>query len=51
MVGTTSLKETANAKKLSKLQHIRKGYKFGIRIPTTIEESLMFDAENNNTLW
>jgi hypothetical protein len=37
--------------KLSKLRHIRKGYKFGIRLPNSIEEALALDKENGNTLW
>jgi Reverse transcriptase (RNA-dependent DNA polymerase) len=28
-----------------------KGYKFGIRIPNTIEEAIALDRENGNTLW
>jgi hypothetical protein len=37
------------------LSKLRKGdgkrYKFGIKIPTTIQEALAFDKENGNTLW
>ena len=25
--------------------------KFGIKVPTTVEESIMFDSENCDTLW
>ena len=25
--------------------------KFGVKVPTTVEEAMMFDAENGNTLW
>jgi hypothetical protein len=45
------LKKLKRLIKLSKTRHVRKGYKFGIRIPTTIEEALMLDKENGNTLW
>jgi hypothetical protein len=38
-------------KKLTKSRHIRRGYKFGIKIPKTMEEALQFDLENGNTLW
>jgi hypothetical protein len=37
--------------KKSVRRHISQGYKFGIRIPRTVEEALEFDKENGNTLW
>ena len=37
--------------KLSKARHIRRGYKFGIRVPRTCKEALALDAENGNDLW
>jgi hypothetical protein len=45
------LKKLQRLIKLSKTRHVRKGYKFGIRIPTIIEEALMLDKENGNTFW
>jgi hypothetical protein len=36
--------------KMSKTRHAKKGYKFGIRIPNTIEEAIAFEIENGNTL-
>jgi hypothetical protein len=36
---------------LSKSRHVQKGYKFGIRVKTTIEEAIALDIENGNTLW
>jgi Reverse transcriptase (RNA-dependent DNA polymerase) len=36
---------------MSRTKHIRKGYKFGIRIPTSVTEALKLDDENNNTYW
>jgi Reverse transcriptase (RNA-dependent DNA polymerase) len=45
------LKKQKRLIKKSVRRHIRQGYKFGIRIPRTVEEALAFDAENGNTLW
>jgi Reverse transcriptase (RNA-dependent DNA polymerase) len=38
---------------ISKTQRhtVRHGYKFGIRIPRTVDEALLLDAANNDTLW
>jgi Reverse transcriptase (RNA-dependent DNA polymerase) len=38
-------------KKTSTSRHRRHGYKFGIRIPETVDEALALDKANNNTLW
>jgi Reverse transcriptase (RNA-dependent DNA polymerase) len=45
------LKKLIRLIKMSRSKHVRKGYKFGIRIPTSVEEALELDKENNNTLW
>jgi hypothetical protein len=45
------LKKLHRLIKLSKSRHIRKGFKFGIRIPNSIAEALAFDCENGSTLW
>jgi hypothetical protein len=45
------LKKLHRLIKLSKLRHIRKGYKFGIRLPNSREEALALDRENGNNLW
>lgn len=45
------LKKLIRLIKLSRTKHVRKGYKFGIRIPTSVEEALELDKENNNTYW
>ena len=37
--------------KLSRSKHVRKGYKFGIQILRTVEEALVIDKDNKNTLW
>ncbi len=37
--------------KLSQKRHSVMGYKFGIRVPCTIEEALKLDEENGNDLW
>jgi len=37
--------------KLSQKRHSVMGYKFGIRVPRTIEEALKLDEENGNDLW
>jgi hypothetical protein len=46
-----NLKKKTRLVKLSKSRHIRKGYKFGIRVPNSIEEAIALDIENGNTLW
>jgi hypothetical protein len=46
-----NLKKKKRLVKLSKSRHIRKGYKFGIRVPNSIEEAIALDIENGNTLW
>jgi hypothetical protein len=45
------LKKLKRLIKLSKSRHVRKGYKFGIRIPTSIDEAIRLDNENKTTLW
>jgi Reverse transcriptase (RNA-dependent DNA polymerase) len=45
------LKKMTRLIKLSKSRHIRRGYKFGIKVPNTVEEALQLDKENDNTLW
>jgi hypothetical protein len=45
------LKKQKRLIKKSVRRHIRQGYKFGIRVPRTVEEALGFDKENANTLW
>ena len=37
--------------KTVQFRHRRIGYKFGVRIPTTIEEALAIDGDNENNLW
>ena len=37
--------------KLEQHFHKQNGYKFGIKIPKTIEETLNLDKENSNHLW
>lgn len=39
------------AKIKTQKKFIRLGYKFGIRVPRTVEEALEIDAENNNHFW
>ena len=45
------LKKRRQLIKLSKSKHIWWGYKFGIHVPTTVDEALRFDKQNENTLW
>jgi hypothetical protein len=45
------LKKQKRLIKRSVRRHIRQGYKFAIHVPRTVEETLMFDKENGNTLW
>ena len=45
------LKKMVRLIKMSKSRHVRRGYKFGIRVPTSVEEALQLDKENGNTLW
>jgi Reverse transcriptase (RNA-dependent DNA polymerase) len=51
LVGTACIEETKRLIKKSVRRHIHQGYKFGIRVPRTVEEALAFDKENGNTLW
>lgn len=37
--------------KLTKKRHVRKGFKFGIQLPHTVDEALRLDAQNGNTYW
>jgi hypothetical protein len=43
---TGLLKKMNRFIKLFKSCHIRKGYKFGIRLPNNVEEAMMLDKEN-----
>ena len=37
---------------ISKMQrHWLKTHKYGIRVPNTVEESILIDKENGDTLW
>ena len=45
------LKKKERLIKASQRRHLRSGYKFGIKMPSTVEEALALDAENKNTLW
>jgi hypothetical protein len=45
------LKKRNRLIKLSESCHVLKGYKFGIQIPTFVEEALALDEANSNTLW
>jgi hypothetical protein len=45
------LKKLIRLIKMSRTKQVRKGYKFGIRIPTSVAEALALDKENNNTYW
>lgn len=45
------LKKLIRLIKMSRSKHVRKGYKFGIRIPSSVEEALDIDRENKNTYW
>jgi hypothetical protein len=46
-----ALKKAQRLIKLSKKMQVRQGYKFGIKVPRSIKEALMLDADNKNTLW
>jgi len=37
--------------KMARSHRLKTGYKFGIRVPDTVEEALELDRENGNTLW
>jgi hypothetical protein len=37
--------------KTMKKHHVRRGFKFGIQIPTTWEEAIDLDKENGNNFW
>ena len=41
-----TLKKRKKLIKMSKSKHIWRGYKFGICIPTSVEEALHFDKQN-----
>ena len=45
------LKKMIRLIKMSKARQVRKGFKFGIRIPTSVAEALELDKENGNTFW
>ncbi len=45
------LKKKDRLIKASKRRQVRIGYKFGIKIPNTVEEALELDKENRDTLW
>ena len=45
------LKKLNRLIKLTRTKHIRKGFKFGVRIPSSVEEALAIDMELSNTLW
>jgi hypothetical protein len=45
------LKKMTRLIKMSRTKHTRKGYKFGIQIPTTVDEALAIDEENKNHYW
>ena len=32
-------------------EHIKPGYKFGLRVPSTVKEALEINEMNKNTLW
>jgi len=46
-----TLKRRKRLIKLSQRRHVKTGYKFGIKIPRTIEEALELDKINGNDLW
>ncbi len=46
-----TLKRCKRLIKLSQRRHVKTGYKFGIKIPRTIEEALELDKINSNDLW
>ena len=37
--------------KMARSHRLKTGYKFGLRVPDTVEEALVIDKENGNTLW
>jgi len=37
--------------KMARSHRLKTGYKFGLRVPETVEEALEIDRENGNTLW
>ena len=45
------LKKLIRMIKMSKSKHVRKNYKFGIQIPTSIQEAQALDRENGNDFW
>lgn len=45
------LKKRQRLIKLSRKRSVRKGYKFGIKLPKDVNEALQLDKDNGNTLW
>jgi hypothetical protein len=45
------LKRRTRLIKLSQKRAVRVGYKFGIRLPSSVSEAMELDRINNNTLW
>jgi Reverse transcriptase (RNA-dependent DNA polymerase) len=45
------LKKLNRLIKLIRTKHVRKGFKFGVCIPSSVEEALPIDKEMTNTLW
>lgn len=45
------LKKLIRLIKMSRTKHVRKGFKFGIPIPTTVDEAIDLDKQNKNTFW
>jgi len=45
------LKKKKRLIKLPKKKHIRQGYKFGIQVPSNIQEAIAIDEANGNTFW
>jgi hypothetical protein len=45
------LKKKKRLIKATQKRHVRKGFKFGIQIPTSIQEAIELDSGNRNDLW
>jgi len=45
------LKRKERLIKMSQSHRLRTGYKFGLRVPNTVEEALEIDRERGDTLW
>mmetsp|Transcript_2147 Transcript_2147/g.3294 ORF Transcript_2147/g.3294 Transcript_2147/m.3294 type:complete len:1178 (+) Transcript_2147:1032-4565(+) len=45
------LKKKQRLIKMSQSHRLRTGYKFGLRVPNTVEEALEIDRERGDTLW